>query len=193
MTSEVTLAASPIIKGVYRAYMARFGDPDDSIVYEDDGAEHGRPGRIDVFVWRASAPGAITAFSTIGMAACPMQGAGHRAELRFVVRSDMGPAAIGETSQFLANLAIHPFLTATVFDWWHKVRDPGRIPLFTAATSVIFHPKFVADGGDTIEIDGETVKILNVVPITPQEYRIGPVPDLIDHWRESGVDLFAPR
>jgi len=37
------------------------------------------------------------------------------------------------------------------------------------------------------------VKILNVVPITADEYGIDQVSDLVDHWRRMDLDLFAPR
>ncbi len=187
------MGASPIVKQVYREHIERFGEPDRSIVYEDHGAPEGRPARIDVFVWEASAEIDVTTFATIGMAASPMPGAAHRAELHFSIRCRANSASVDEISMFLANLAIHPFLNATFFDWWHKVRDPGPIPLFGSATAVLFHPKFVELGWDTIELDGGSVKILNVVPITPDEYQIHPLSDLLDHWADVGIDLFAPR
>lgn len=140
------MTAAPIVKQVYREHIENFGEPDDAIVYEDHDASHRRPARIDIFVWRASAEGDITPFSTIGMAASPMSGAGHRAELHFSIRGRLDSAAIGTTSKFLANVAMYPFLNDTFFDWWHKIRDPGKIPLFTSATAVLFHPRFVKTG-----------------------------------------------
>ncbi|MBO0756797.1 MAG: suppressor of fused domain protein [Bradyrhizobiaceae bacterium] len=116
-------------------------------MYEDNDAPHECPARIDIFVWRASTKTDMTHFSTIGMAASPMSGADHRAELHFSIRSRVDSATIGMTSKFLANLAIHPFLNATFFDWWHKIRDPGSIPLFTSGMAVLFHPRFVRQVG----------------------------------------------
>jgi hypothetical protein len=187
------MGASPIVKQVYLEHIARFGEPDRSIVYEDHGAPEGRPARIDIFVWEASAETDVTTFATIGMASSPMSGADHRAELHLSIRCRPDRASVGETSKFLANLAIHPFLNATFFDWWHKVRDPGAIPLFGSATAVLFHPRFVETGWDTIELDGALVKILNVVPITSDEYQMRSLSHLLDHWAEVGIDLFAPR
>ena len=46
------MGASPIVKQVYREHAEHFGEPDDSIVCEDDEAPYGRPARIDIFVWR---------------------------------------------------------------------------------------------------------------------------------------------
>jgi hypothetical protein len=54
------MGASPIVKWVYREHIARFGEPDRSIVYEDHGASEGRPARIDIFVWEASAETDVT-------------------------------------------------------------------------------------------------------------------------------------
>lgn len=187
------MGAAPIVRQVYGEHTEHFGEPDRSIVYEDHDAPHGRPARIEIFVWQASADVDVTTFATIGMAASPMAGADHRAELHFSIRCRPDAATVGATSKFLANLAIHPFLTATSFDWWHRLRDPGRIPLFSRATAVLFHSKFVATGWDTIKLDDVLVKILNVVPITPDEYQMRPLSQLLDHWTKAGIDLFAPR
>jgi hypothetical protein len=187
------MGASPIVREVYREHIEHFGEPDQSIVYEDQAAPSDRPNRIDIFVWNASADADITTFSTIGMAATPMRGARHRAELHFSIRCELDRHVIGETSKFLANLAIHPFLNNVYFDWWHKVREPGSIPLYSHASAILFHPKFVDTGWDTIEFEGTSVKILNVVPITPDEYEMRPLSRLFDHWAEIGIDLFEPR
>ena len=152
----------------------------------------GRPAWISSL--EASADVDVTTFATIGMAASPMSGADHRAELHFSIRCHADSTSVGEISMFLANLAIHPFLNATFFDWWHKVRDPGPIPLFESATAVLFHPRILEAGWDTIGLDGTSVKILDVVPITPDEYRctrsricsiIGPTSELICLYRDK--------
>jgi hypothetical protein len=187
------MPAAPLIRQVYREHLERFGEPDDSIIYEDDERPYARPDRIDIFVWRRCAEVDVTTFSTLGMAAWPMPGAKHRAELHFSIRCDIDSVTMAAISRFLANLAIHPFLNDTFFDWWHKIRDPGRIPLFAEATAVLFHPRFVRTGWDTIKFNGVLVKILNVVPITSDEYRIDHVAELIDHWSRINIDVFAPR
>src|SRR5262245_45804075 len=98
------MGPSPIIRQVYREHIQHFGEPDESIVYEDQNAPPDRPARIDVFVWNASADADITTFSTVGMAATPMKGAEHRAELRFSIRRILDRSTIGNVSKFLANL-----------------------------------------------------------------------------------------
>ncbi|HEX4984819.1 MAG TPA: suppressor of fused domain protein [Burkholderiales bacterium] len=162
-------------------------------MYENKNAPAEYPDRMDVFVWKASADAPITTFSTIGMATRPMVGARHRAELHFSVRGRIDKGAVGKGSKFLANLAMHPFINRTNFDWWHKVREPGAIPLYSKATSVLFHPRFVDTGWDSMQFDEISIRILNVVPITPDEYAIQEVSNLQDHWMDINVDLFEPR
>jgi Suppressor of fused protein (SUFU) len=187
------MATSPLIRQVYREHLERFGEPDDAITYDNDEQSYGQPSRISVVVWHRSAEVDFTTFSTIGMAALPMRGAGHRAELHFTIRHDVDRAIVGAVSKFLANLAIHPFVNDTYFDWWHKLRHPDQIPLFREATAVLFHPRFANTGWDMIKFNSVLVKILNVVPITANEYGIDHVTDLIEHWRRTDVDVFAPR
>ena len=187
------MAASPTYQtGLSRA-LGTVRRADDSVTYQDGEETYGRPTRIDIVAWRESAEVDVTTFSTIGMAALPMPGAGHRAELHFTIRRDVDHAAANAIAQFLANLAIHPFLNDTFFDWWHKLRYPDQIPLFKGATAVLFHPRFVKSGWDMIKFNGVLVKILNVVPITADEYNIDHVVDLTDHWRRIDLDPFTPR
>jgi hypothetical protein len=171
------MAASPLIRQVYREHLERFGEPDDSVTYQDGEETYGRPTRIDIVAWRRSAEVDVTTFSTIGMAALPMPGAGHRAELHFTIRRDVDHAAANAIAQCLANLAIPPFLNDTFFDWWYKRRYPDQIPLFKGATAVLFHPGS-SSHWDMIKFNGVLVKILNVVPITADEYNIDHVVDL---------------
>ena len=187
------MGAPRLARQVYQQHLEYFGEPDESIVYENKNAPAEYPDRIDIFVWTASADVPITTFSTIGMATRPMVGANHRAELHFSVRSAIDQELIGPASKFLANLAMHPFISETHFDWWHKVRDPGAIPLYRQATSILFHPKFVETGWDVMQFDSTQIKILNVVPITPDEYAIQESSKLQDYWAENEIDLFEPR
>jgi hypothetical protein len=187
------MAASPLTRHVYREHLERFGEPDDAVTFRDDEESYGRPARIDIVVWRRSAEVDVTTFATIGMAALPMPGASHRAELHFTIRRNVDRAIIDAVSEFLANLAVYPFLNDTFFDWWHKLSYPGQIPLFQQATALLFHPRFGKTGWDTIKFNSVQVKILNVVPITADEYAMDNVPDLLDHWHRTDIDLFTPR
>jgi hypothetical protein len=111
------MGASPIVQEVYREHIEHFGEPDESIVYEDLNASPDRPSRIDIFVWNAAADVDITTFSTIGMSAAPMHGCNHRAEMHLSIRGTHDRRISGNVTKFLANLAIHPFLNGVSFDW----------------------------------------------------------------------------
>jgi hypothetical protein len=121
---------------------------------------------MDVMVWNPSEDVEMTTFSTIGMSALEMSGAAHRAELHFAIRLVLTSTQVHDVARFLANLACYPFLQSTHFDWWHKVRNPGRIPLFPGAAALLLYPKFVENGWEEVACEEGKVKLLNVVPIS---------------------------
>jgi len=62
--------------------------------------------------------------------------------------------------------------------------------------SVLFHPRFVEDGWDTVAYNEQEVRLLNVVPITPEERQLkndSGIDALFDHWADTNIDFFAPR
>jgi hypothetical protein len=187
------MGASPIIRQVYREHIARWGEPDDSIVYENDDSPDGPLARIDIFVWLASADRDITWFSTIGMADSPMSGADHRAEMHFGIRCHLDPTTVREVSLFLANLSAVPFQNNTFFDWWHTVRWPAGISLFPSTMGLVFYDGLTLEGWDTITFDGTLVKILNIIPITAEEYRIRDSREPYKHFAKIKLDPHEPR
>jgi Suppressor of fused protein (SUFU) len=187
------MPAPPIARAVYHAHVEHFGEPDESITYDDPKGPPLEPSRIDVMIWRADAETDITTFATIGMCTEPMAGAAHRAELHFAVRRHLGGAELRSCSRFLANLATYPFHYRTHLDWWHRMRHPGEVPLFPSARAVLFHPRFVPDGWDTVETEHGLVKLLNAVPLNEEEARLKQVSAILDAWAEKEVDVFRPR
>ena len=190
---------SGLLKAVYFEHLDNFGEPDHSIRFGDgtirENEEHFPP-IIDVMIWRPDGSADITTFSTIGMSEMPMTEVPYRCELHFSVRSEKPLENESTIARFLANLATYPFHYETHFNWWHTLRDPGRIPLFSEGMAVLFHPRFVGDGWDTIIHHDQTVKLLNVVPITQEERRLNDdsgIQALMDHWGDQMIDLFEPR
>jgi hypothetical protein len=177
-----------------------FGEPDRSIRFGDgtirDGEEHFPP-VIDIMIWRPDDVVDIGTFSTIGMSERPMSGVDYRVELHFAIRWKSFTAEDeNQIARFLANLATYPFHYKTHLNWWHSLSDPGSIPLFSKGMSVLFHPRFVEDGWDTITHKGQSVKILSVVPITAEERILkseSGIDGLCDHWAELNMDLLKPR
>ena len=193
-------APSELVRAVYFEHVDHFGEPDRSIRFGDgtirDGEEHFPP-VIDVMIWRPDDDVDIGTFATIGMSERPMSGADHRVELHFAIRrKSFTEEEENRIARFLANMATYPFHYKTHLNWWHSLRDPGSIPLFSEGMSVLFHPRFVEDGWDTIIHNDQTVKILNVVPVTAEERSLkteSGMDVLLDHWAEISIDLFEPR
>ena len=179
------------MREIYREYLAHFGEPTHSIVYDDGKVLEGYPCRVDVFVWEPDEDCEMCTFATIGMASVPLPKAKHRAELHFAVRRPLGKEQIAEVSRFLANLAMYPFQTGEPLDWWHTLSNPGKIPLYTSAECLLLHPRFVEGGWDRIKADEACVHLLNVVPITREEKDLRNIDSILDRLQE--IDLFEPR
>ena len=187
-------AADQILRNLYHEHLDHFGEPDESIVFDDPPPPNDSfPNRIDVFIWLPNADCDVTTFATIGMAARPMRDAQHRAELHFGIRDSMSLANRRKVAVFMANLALYPFYHQTIFDWWHRVRQPGTIPMFTSCPSLFFHPRFVDEGWDTVVFEGTDVKLLNIVPVTQAEYDLGSAQKALSAMADSELDFLKPR
>ena len=187
---------SSIAPRVYAEHLDQFGEPDNCIVFDDKPMLSGEgaqiPSRIEVYAWHPTPDLDITTFATIGMSDKPMTGAKHRAELHFAVRKTLSEEEQHACSLFLANLATYPFQDNTSLDWWHTIQDPGNIPQFPNARSVLLYPRFVEDGWEEIHVDGLVVKILNVIPISAAAYQLESTDQMMAYmWDELG-DPFAP-
>lgn len=146
-----------ILKEVYKAYIEHFDEPSKSIVFDDGQQKDGFPSRIDVFIWEPDEDVNITTFSTIGMSTVPMSN-GNRSELNWSIRRKLDGAEQNQACTFLANIAMYPFYYNCFFDWWHTVNEPGNIPIYMSAETLLLHPAFIEDGFDTIETTMGTVK-----------------------------------
>lgn len=184
------MTATKILTEIYHSYIGHFGEPDSSICFENDQTKKGFPERVDVFIWDADEEVDITTFATIGMADQPMSNE-SRCELHFSIRQELSDSEKHEVATFLANVAMYPFYNETYLDWWHKLNNPGEIPIYKTAQALLLHPAFIEDGYDTIETSEGYVKIINLVPITQQEQELKDI-DLILTRLES-FDIFKPR
>jgi hypothetical protein len=192
------MPAPPIVKHIYREILERFGEPDGAFLFDDPPPPPGSgwPERIDVFFWRETADLDITTFATLGMADKPMAQCGHRCELCFSIRRPADTMDLRLVSNFCANLALYPFRKGTFFDWTQVLANPGEIPYFPRCTSLWFHPKFGEEGWDTMEFEGIPIKIINLVPITPDEaaYRAANGPaSLYEYFAKNRIDVFKDR
>lgn len=199
MTAANT-SPSDLVRAVYIDHVDHFGEPDHSIRFGDGTARKGEehfPPRIDVMIWRPDDSVDIGTFATIGMAERPMDDADYRTEMHFAVRrKSFTEQEEYQIALFLANLATYPFHYRTHLDWWHSLRDVGKIPLFSDGMSVLLHPRFIEDGWDTLIYKEQEVRLLNVIPITPEERQLkndSGIDALFESWADRNIDLFAPR
>lgn len=185
------MGPSTIVKTVYDEHIRNYGEPDESFVFEDPEPASGVPGRIDILVWNSDDKCDMATLSTIGMSDKPMKGANHRAELHFAIRKKLTKEEMGKLAHFMANLALHPFLTDSCFDWWHTIADPGNIPLFNRAVGVWLHPPFVPRGWARIKDESTEIRILNIIPVTKEEMDIKNIKQRLKAF--EGIDIFTPR
>ena len=187
------MSVAPILRDVYAAYLTQWGKPSRAIEFEGasapDATAPSLPG-LDVFIWQAADQDDVTLFATIGMSATAMTGARHRAELHFAVLGPLSAESEQQAALYLANLSRYPFDHDTHLDWWHKIEDTGAIPEFTGFRAALLHPKFADTGLDTIESGEGLVKILNVVPLSPDEATKSP-DALLKHFEDRGIDIFS--
>lgn len=175
------------IKAEYKHY---FGTEKTYYHFDNDEMPHEFPRKIQVGVWEADEQFLITSFATVGMSRSPMRD-GSRAELHFAIRATLSEEQQHEVALFLANLALYPFQAKEPLDWWYTIEDAGKIPLFTAAQSILLHPAFIENGWNYLSSSKEEVKILNVVPITQEECSLGSVDEILNSLEQ--YDIFLPR
>jgi hypothetical protein len=188
---EAIMGPSTIVKTVYDEHIRNYGEPEESFVFEDPEPALGVPGRIDIMAWNTDDPSDTVTLSTIGMSDKPMKGANHRAELHFAIRKRLTKEEMEKLGQFMSNLALHPFLTNSYFDWWHTIADPGNIPLFHRAIGVWLLPPYVPQGWAKIKVESTEIRILNVVPVTKEEMDIKNIKQRLQAL--EGIDIFTPR
>jgi hypothetical protein len=181
------------MRRIFEEHVTNYGDPD--LQYEFGQGEHELFHRLDVFVWQATTDIPMTTFSTSGMADLVMKDAGHRCEMHWTIRGMLAEKDISSCSYFLSKLAEYPFIKNAALDHWHIVAGLD-IPIFPKCSNLLFHPTFVKDGWDKIDWNGETIKILNIVPLTDEEYReavTSGVNVMLDRLFQSRIDIFSNR
>lgn len=188
-----TIEPSGRMRHIFDAHVQHYGEPD--LQYEFGQGDGKFFHRLDVFVWQASAEIPITTFSTAGMADLAMSGAAHRSEMHWTIRGSLSESNLSSCAYFLAKLAEYPFLKNTSIDHWHIITQL-QIPVFSKCSHVLFHPTFVRDGWDKIEWNGETIKILNLVPLTDEDYQQAAgagINSMLDQLYQSKTDIFSNR
>lgn len=167
------------------------GEPPDLWVYEPQlwqppGRGGNAPTLKNVMVWPADDETEVCSFQTLGMSDRLMPGAPYAAELHMGIREYLRKEDRERVARFLANVAEYPFDHGRTLDWWHVLSQPGDIPRFPGCRHLLFHPRFVDAGFDTVDDEDGLVKVFYVVPITPHERHL-----LVDHGRDDFLDYLA--
>ncbi len=182
-----------------RAFRERWGEP--SEVFQFDGSKV-KPGRVpqleklQILQWNPDNKSAIARFVTVGMSSRPMLGVNYRAELCYRKRGPVSPEEIPQVVRFLANLAIHPFVHQTCFDWGHALKLQSPPPGFPGSEGILFHSALPGDAADVLPTVSGPVRILNLIPLTLEEillHRSKGTPALIAHFDRHRVDVLSPR
>jgi hypothetical protein len=170
---EESARPTPKMVRLYRRLVADLGEPEDVWVFDPQELPQPNDLRlIHVPVWPANEARDVTVFNTLGMSERRMKGAEHLVELRLLVRAALEQKQRQQLGGFLANLAEYPFENDLGLDWWEVINNPGRIPFFPGCKHLLLHPKLGPDGTNRLRDRDGSVKLLHVVPITPQERQI---------------------
>lgn len=174
------------------------GEPEDLWVFNPEGLDDPPPflRLTNVAVWPADENCDVTTFHTLGMSERLMKGADYFAELHWAIRAELTKDERLRVAQRLADLAAYPFQHDLKLDWWEVIRQAGPIPHFDGCRHVLLHPRFSEEGCDVIQHPDGTIRVLYVVPITPQERHLTVDhgrEHLVNHWIEHGADLLSDR
>jgi hypothetical protein len=184
---------------VDRAFRDRWGEPAE--VFEFD-ASKVKPGRVpqleslQILKWDPDEKSAAARFATVGMSSRSMLGVTYRTELCYRKRGGITAEELPSFVRFLANLAIHPFVHHTSFDWGHALKLQTHPPGFPGCEGILFHSALPGDASDIIPSSSGPVRILNLIPITAEEIRLQRTkgtPALIAHFDRHRVDVLSPR
>jgi hypothetical protein len=159
------MPASPVLRDVFSAHRAAFGEEDHGYLFE-----HGPPpiDRLDVLVYRPAGNLDLTTFTTIGMATAPDPG-GNRSELQFSRRGRLNADDESAVAGQLANLAVHPFSTGASFGWGQLIGLGHDFPTFPGRPAVFLSGPLTNTGRDYLATSEGQVRVINVIPVSEAE------------------------
>ncbi|EPD95660.1 suppressor of fused domain protein [Streptomyces albus] len=168
------MPAAPILRDVFHALRAEWGEEDDGVTFDG-----GPPPleRLDVMLYRPARPDGVTAFATVGMAAHPMPpgggrpggGAGGRAELRLLRRGPLGREDEHRLATRLANLAAYPWTRGVPLGPGEIVGFDDELPAFPGCRRVFLAGPWPGGGPGVVETRVEPVRVLTAVPLAEAE------------------------
>jgi hypothetical protein len=177
---------------VREAYRANFG-PEQALLKLTGSEREDLPSELELLLWYPDAHSDLSTIATVGMSTLAMVD-GTRAELHMAWMGRVDEGTEKSLVEFLANLAVSPFLTQQQWNWWTVLGLDGAVPGFGKKNGVLLHPPFHEEGWAMLESPAGKVKIFNVVPIFEDERLLlenhGPQA-LIERWNKERRDPFA--
>ncbi len=182
-----------------RTFREWWGEPAEVFQFDASQVKPGRQPQLErlcILYWPAEEEHGLSRFATAGMSSRSMLGAMHRAELCYRKRGPVPPDELSQAVRFLANLAVHPFVHHTAFDWGHSLKLQSSPPGFPGSDAVLFHSALPGDPADTLPTANGPLRILNLIPLTAEEVglqRAKGTPALVAHFDRRRIDVFRPR
>ena len=182
-----------------RTFREWWGEPAEVFQFDASQVKPGRQPQLErlcILHWPAADEHGLSRFATAGMSSRSMLGVTHRAELCYRKRGPIPPDELPKVVRFLANLAIHPFVHQTCFDWGHSLKLQTSPPGFPGCEAVLFHSAVPGDPADTLPTANGPLRILNLIPLTADEVALQGakgIPALIAHFDLRRTDVFRPR
>lgn len=175
MSENLASIPTERMKALYRHFTSKWGEPEHLIWF--DPKQSNREGalkKIHIGVWPSDEECDVNSFVTFGMSEKEMggEGTGNRAELQFAVRGNISDQEMHEAAKFLANITEYPFENNITLDWWHSLRNAGKIPFFDNAKKILFRPSFSDTACSDATYNDELIKFLFIVPLTEVESHI---------------------
>lgn len=175
MSENQALIPTERMKSLYHHFIDKWGEPKHLIWFDPKQSKKGCTlQKIHVGVWPSDEDCDVNSFVTFGMSEKEMggEGTGNRAELQFAVRGNISDEQIHETAKFLANVSEYPFEHNITLDWWHSLKNAGKIPFFDNTQKILFRPSFSETACSDINYGSELIKFLFIVPLTEIESHI---------------------
>lgn len=172
-------------------YRQNFGE--ESAFFKLQGSDRqDLPQDIEILLWHPDSHSDLSTLATLGLSDRATAN-GERVEMHFAYEGQLSREGESEMVEFLANLALFPFLSGQAAHWWQVIELDGEIPYFKGKSALVFHPPFHDEGWAFAESTQGPVRILNVVPLSIDEKTLAihhGIAPLVERWQKEGFNPF---
>jgi hypothetical protein len=195
--------------------LANFGPTASQFRLGGDPTRTDLPSSLEVWMWHPDSHSDLTTLATCGICdqtlpnkADPknplqnLEGSGERVELHWAWMGKVDPELEVQRVQWLAQMALVPWMGADPFAWGQVLSLAGDIPGFPGCNGILLHPPFTDDGwafaeGPQSEVHANSarIRILNVVPLRNDERLLASehgLRPLFERWEREDRNPFKP-